>query len=1428
MASRPPSTASKPVVSADLLIWLEQLGRGNLTASLPRQLNDYEQSLLPPLQGLQQRLQQLCEGQQKLALGELVELAKADANDQLAVAHNQIVTSLREVTQQAVAVGQGDFRTEIRPRSERDELGHALSRMNESLRQTTQICRTLATGDTSVKAEVKGLHDDLGRAINELVDTVNDAAFQLETIGNGDYRADIHARSSKDRLGNALFNMTLSLRETAQVCKVLATGDTAVKLNLKGDQDMLGRAINEMVDTLRDAAEQADTIAQGDFRAEVQPRSDKDRLGKALFSMTQSLRETTDLCRALALGDTSQMLRLRGSNDALGQAINAVVETIRDASEQADVIAKGDFSAEVQPRSKLDRLGLALFQMTESLRQTAEVCRTLACGDTSVKVKVKGANDLLGISINEMVDTLREAANQADNIAKGQFDLQVKPRSEQDRLGLALAGMTQSLRDAVGQADAIAKGNFQQTFKARNESDRLGVALENMTAQLREHARIRESQRWHEEGQAKLAASMRGELDVGKLSKDVLAVLIERTQALIGVFYLAIGREQLELVASQAFTHRRDMSGRIEMNQGLIGQALQENQIVVVEQLPANYMPIGSALGECHPQQLMLIPILLQGEVLGVVELATLSHFNHEHLNFVRNALEPLAIGISSARNRGRMQDLLHQTQTQAEELQTQQEELRVSNEELEEQAKRLRTSEEELREQSERLQAMNADLEEKSERLEVQKASIAEQNAALKYAQSDMANKAKQLEAASTYKSEFLANMSHELRTPLNSLLILSRSMMDNDEKNLNEDQVESLGVIHKSGAELLSLINDILDLSKVEAGKMHLNLDAVLIEEILDNLRAQFQPLAESKKIALHLQIEEGVVEGMRTDPQRLAQILKNLLSNAVKFTSQGSVTLRLSQQQQVLRFSVQDTGIGIAEDKQALIWEAFHQGDGSTSRKYGGTGLGLSISRQLAKLLGGSLSMESVPGQGSTFTLTLPVALQETHDGEGKAAATAAPSLEPVMPVSAVPIVMSEVAAQEIVQHAHSFLQDDRLQLGKGATVLVVEDDLEFAKILQKTAKKQGFQTLVANHGKEAIALATQYKPNAVLLDLGLPDMDGEEVLNALKFNMATRHIPVHIISGRDRDRSLLGKGAVDMLQKPLQPAQLNDLFERIQGFLKEGKRQVLLVEDSEVTQKAVKKLLENKDVTVITVPSAEEALVRVEQDSFGCIILDLGLPGMSGSEFLQRLESQMPEEAPPVIVYTGKDLSKHEFESLKSHTDHIVIKGVHAENRLLDEVMLFLHTMESRLSNTQRDMMLELHQPQEMLRGRKVLLVDDDVRNTFALSKVLRKEGMEVVMADDGQLALERLAKDPDIEIVLMDIMMPVMDGYEAMGRIRAQEKFKHLPIIALTAKAMSQDRAKCIEAGANDFLSKPVDIEQLVGLMRVWLQQRGES
>ncbi|WP_305857713.1 response regulator [Balneatrix alpica] len=1304
MASRPPSTASKPVVSADLLIWLEQLGRGNLTASLPRQLNDYEQSLLPPLQGLQQRLQQLCEGQQKLALGELVELVKADANDQLAVAHNQIVTSLREVTQQVVAVGQGDLRTEIRPRSERDELGHALSSMNESLRHTTQICRTLATGDTSIKVEVRGGHDELSRSINELVDTINDAAGQLETISKGDYRTDIRPRSSKDRLGNALFNMTFSLRETAQVCQVLATGDTAVKLNVKGDQDMLGRAINEMVDTLRDAAEQADTIAKGDFRAEAQPRSDKDRLGKALFSMTQSLRETTELCRALALGDTSKKLKVRHEKDALGIAINEVVDTLKSAAEQADQIAKGDFQADIQPRSK---------------------------------------------------------------------------------------------------------------------QDQLGIALRNMTLQLREYSNQQKRQRWHEEGQAKLAACMRGELDVGKLAQDILAVLIERAQALVGVFYLTTGGGQLELVASQAFTHRRDMSNRISMDQGLIGQALRERQIIVIEQLPSNYMPIGSALGDCTPQQLMLVPLVLQGEVLGVIEMATLSHFSQEHLSFVSAGLEPMCMALNSARNRTRMQELLHETQTQAEELQSQQEELRVSNEELEEQAKRLRTSEEELREQSERLQALNADLEEKSEKLEQQKASIADQNSALQFAQDDMAKKATQLEAASTYKSEFLANMSHELRTPLNSLLLLSRSMMDNDEQNLNDDQIESLRVIHKSGSELLSLINDILDLSKVEAGKMHLNLDQVLIAEVLDNLRSQFQPLAESKQIALHIKLEPGLPQFMRTDHQRLAQVLKNLLSNAVKFTSQGSVTLALTQQNEMLHFNVQDTGVGIPTDKQALIWEAFHQGDGSTSRKYGGTGLGLSISRQLAKLLGGGLSMQSVPEQGSTFTLSLPVILEDVIDGQER---STPPLTVPPPPSPTVPAIALNV---EKTVPASQFLPDDRANLTDAATVLVVEDDLEFAKILQKTAKKQGFQTLVTNKGREAINLAVNLKPSAVLLDLGLPDVDGEEVLNALKFNMTTRHIPVHIISGRDRDRNLLGKGALDMLQKPLQPAQLQDLFSRIQHFMQNGQRQVLLVEDNEATRIAVTKLLENKDVTVVSVPSAEDALSRVEQDSFGCIILDLGLPGMSGTDFLQRLEEKMPEEAPPVIVYTGKDLSKHEFESLKSHTDHIVIKGVHAENRLLDEVMLFLHTMESRLSNSQRDMMLELHKPHDILKGRKVLLVDDDVRNTFALSKVLRKEGMEVVMADDGQLALDRLDQDAGIEIVLMDIMMPVMDGYEAMGRIRAQEKFKHLPIIALTAKAMSQDRAKCIEAGANDFLSKPVDIDQLVGLMRVWLQQRGE-
>jgi CheY-like chemotaxis protein len=1171
------------------------------------------------------------------------------------------------------------------------------------------------------------------------------------------------------------------MKGTIKSCVQLAEGNFKPALARSQEMGELDKAISAVANTLRDASEQADTIASGDFRADIKPKGKNDTLGIALQEMTRTLRMTAETCRQLSIGDTSVKVEVKGDQDMLGGAVNEMVDTLRDAAEQADVITSGNFNADITPRGPKDRLGIALQSMTQMLRTIAETCQQLATGDTSVKVERKGDSDILGKAINEMVDTLRDAAEQADVIAKGDLDANITPRGEKDRLG---------------------------------------IALQEMTQMLRENAQERDRQRWHEEGQTHLSDQLRGDITMSDLGKQALAVVIKRTQALVGAFYAAGTDESLELVASQAFTHRRELGAKLDVQHGLLGQAIAEQQIIVIESLPTDYMPIGSALGETTPRQLMMVPFYLDGALMGALELATLTNFDHRHIEFVKSSQEAIAISLAMAKSRVRNQELLEKAQTQSEELQTQQEELRVANEELEEQTERLKVSEEELREHSDRQQSLNAELEEKSELLERQKEAVNKQNRDLRSAQQELEVKAQELQQSSTYKSEFLANMSHELRTPLNSLLLLSHSLMDNPDKNLNSDQVESIQVIHKSGSDLLTLINDILDLSKVEAGKMDLHMEPVDLNYLVDDLKRQFQVIAREKKLYFKAELPEQPINFI-SDLQRISQVLKNLLSNAFKFTNEGGITLRIHQAEDDIVLEVVDTGIGIPADTQHEIWDAFRQADGSTSRKYGGTGLGLSISRQLGRLLGGELTLESVVGEGATFALRLPLS-------------TGSNTNVPAVNQYVVSPVESEAPEAAVSEPATAippspFLSDERCTLGDRPVVLIVEDDIEFARILQKMARDRGFDTLVTPLGREAFELALSNAPAALLLDLGLPDIDGEKVLELLKANASTRHIPVHVVTGRDKDRSLLQKGAVDILQKPVEPNQLIDLFGGIKSFTRKGIRHVLVVEDNKESLLAVTKLLENQEVKVDGVANAEEALEKLKSGTqYGCIVLDLGLPGMSGEAFLDHLDAEYHELAPPVVVLTGKEMTEQEFNKLRQHTNHIVLKGAAAENRLLDEVMMFLHTLESRMSQRQREMIKALHKPEQILKGRKVLLVDDDIRNTFALSKVLTKEGMDVVMADDGQLALQKLEAEPDVELVLMDIMMPVMDGYEAIKRIRDNPIHKELPIIALTAKVMPQDRAKCLAVGANDFLAKPVDLDKLLSLMRVWLFKRTDS
>ena len=673
-----------------------------------------------------------------------------------------------------------------------------------------------------------------------------------------------------------------------------------------------------------------------------------------------------------------------------------------------------------------------------------------------------------------------------------------------------------------------------------------------------------------------------------------------------------------------------------------------------------------------------------------------------------------------------------------------------------------------------------------------------------------DIEQKTKQLEVSSKYKSEFLANMSHELRTPLNSLLILSKDLSDNKKKNLDQDQIESAEIIYKSGQDLLVLINEVLDLSKIEAGKMAINIERVSLRDLSDDLLRDFKHNADQKGLKLTCTLDQELPESIRSDSQRLNQILKNLLSNAIKFTEKGGVNISIRRYtESTLIISVSDTGIGIQEDKQMAIFEAFQQADGGTSRKFGGTGLGLSISRELAKLLGAEIKVSSKPNEGATFSLIIPV---EIHQEQ-----------ESVRSSVKEPTLFKGHSENGSKYLNYPTVEDDRDSITKDhKVVLVIEDDLNFALILLKQANNKGFKCLSAASGEDGLVLAFKYKPHAIILDIDLPGINGHKVLAELKTNPTVRHIPVHIISVHERSLDSIKEGAIECLMKPVSKKELEDAFTRIENFANRKMKTLLIIEDDENSRKAIRKLIGNGDVKCLEAESGKEALKIFSDNHVDCIVLDLGLPDINGFELIYKLENVKNRQVPPIIVYTGKELTKEENNELQNYAESIIIKGVKSEERLLDETALFLHRTISNLPESKQQIINNLYDKEAIFRAKKILLADDDMRNVFALSKILKERGMEIVKADNGKNALEMLSKHPDIDLVLMDIMMPEMDGYEAMKQIRSQAKFKNLPVIALTAKAMKDDKRKCIDAGASDYIAKPIDIERLLSLMRVWL------
>ncbi|GAB3889071.1 response regulator [Spirosoma agri] len=956
----------------------------------------------------------------------------------------------------------------------------------------------------------------------------------------------------------------------------------------------------------------------------------------------------------------------------------------------------------------------------------------------------------------------------------------------------------------------IAGGNYAVRSQDTRDDElgQIGKALNTMATALESTFTDLTNRDWLQKGTLTLADSIRGERDIHTLATNLITAINGYLNAPLGTVYIIDRDSTFRLVGNYAAS---DAPTTVVSGVGLIGQAIKSKKTVIIEDLPASYLRVNSSLGSTLPASLIIAPLVYADVCIGAIELGLMRKPSPLEMSFLESNLDVLAIGVNSALDYVKLQNFLEETQAQSEELQAQHNELENVNAELEAQAQKLQASEEELRVQQEELQQTNAELEERSVLLE-------EKN-------EEIERKAEELEVSTRYKSEFLANMSHELRTPLNSILLLSRLLAENNDENLTSDQVEYATVIRSSGDGLLGLIDEILDLSKIEAGQMKLEYLDVSVQEITDELQSLFRPLANEKKLKFAVDIEPTVPKIIETDRMRLGQILKNLISNALKFTSAGAITLTVKRSpsaDNALQFVVNDTGIGIPADKQHLIFEAFQQADGSTKRKYGGTGLGLSISRELAKLLGGEITLISAVGKGSTFTITLPLV-----NGQGSVQPETGFVSRKPEPAPAKTEKEPEVTNKYISTVIPESIPDDRNSiLATDKVILIVEDDTGFAKSLLDYSRKKGYKGIVAVRGDEGIRLAGIYKPLGILLDIQLPIMSGWQVMDALKADPQTRPIPVHIMSSHKLKKESILKGAIDFVDKPMAFEQMQEVFEKIDYVLNRSTKKVLIIEDNPQHAKALAYFLETFSINSELKSTITEGVAALQRDEIDCVILDMGVPDQKAYDTLEEVKKNPGLENLPIIIFTGKSLSMAEELKIKKYADSIVVKTAHSYKRMLDEVSLFLHLVDdSKQTLTKTAERRKLGALSQVLTNKTVLIADDDVRNIFSLSKALENYKMNVITALDGNEAMQKLTENPTIDLVLLDMMMPKLDGYETAKKIREHYQWKSLPIIAVTAKAMTGDRERCIQAGASDYITKPVDIDQLMSLLRVWLYEQ---
>src|SRR6267142_2708038 len=1369
--------------------------------------------------------------------------------------------------------------------------------------EVARVIESVAKGDLSqsMLLEIDGrpLRGDflrIGKVVNTMVNQLGGFASEVSRVARevgtegklgGQAQVPGVAGTWKDLTDNVNLmaaNLTGQVRNIAAVTK----GDLSKKItvDVKGEILELKSTINTMVDQLNAFSGEVTRVARevgtdGKLGGQAQVpgvagtwKDLTDNVNAMAANLTGQVRNIAEVTTAVAKGDLSKKITVdvKGEILELKSTINTMVDQLNGFASEVSRVARevgsdGKLGGQAQVpgvagtwKDLTDNVNSMAANLTNQVRGIAQVVTAVAKGDLKRKVvfEAKGEIAALADTINGMIDTLATFADQVTNVARevgtdGKLGGQARVpgaaglwRDLTDNVNQLAANLTTQVRSIAEVATAVTKGDLTRSImvEAMGEVAVLKDNINEMIRNLKNTTLKNNEQDWLKTNLAKFTRMLQGHSDLVTVSKLVLSELTPLVNAQQGVVYTQVkgGDEpSLELLASYASKPSKHLAKTLRIGESLVGQCAYEKKRILLEDVPDDYIRVSSILGSATPLNIIILPVLFEGGVKAVVELASLRKFSETHLSFLDQLTESIGVVFNTIEANMRTESLLEQSQSLTKELQSQQEELKETNDRLEQQAQNLQHSERLLKNQQEELQRTNEQLQEKAKLLSEQMRQVEYKNREVEQAKAALEEKAEQLALSSRYKSEFLANMSHELRTPLNSLLILAKLLADNVGNNLLPKQIDYAQTIYAAGTDLLSLINDILDLAKIESGTVTLDIAPERFSGLQDYVERTFRQVAQDKGLGFTVSAAPGLPAVIHTDEKRLQQILKNLLSNAFKFTEKGKVALRISlaksgwtaghpqldAAEKVVAFSVSDTGIGIPENKRKVIFEAFQQAHGTTSRKYGGTGLGLSISRELTRLLGGEIRVESTPGKGSTFTLYLPF-IHEPTGFEATIPKTPAEETfaeEPKLgPAYAKRSSVSPGPKAGRAMHAQPQVSDDRDNLQPGdRVVLIVEDDAKFAATLLDVARESGFKGVVALDGSTALVLVKEHTPDAITLDLKLPDMDGWAVLDLLKHDPRTRHIPVSVISVDERMHKCLHMGALGTVQKPVVKEALKEALAKTRRMIEHEIRTLLVVDGNDAERASVIEALSGADVQITGVRAGKQALNALQKNQFDCMVLGPTLRDMSAIDFIKRLVQSETTSELPIVIYEAEALSGNERDDLRKLAEVAVLKSARTLEAVLEEATLFLHQTVSDLPTNKRHQLLAaIQRATPDLAGRKVLIVDDDIRNIFALTGALEQHGITVLNAENGKDGLETLKNNPGIDVVLMDIMMPELDGYDTIRIIRGLEEFKNLPIIAVTAKAMKGDREKCIEAGASDYISKPVNIEQLLSLLRVGL------